>query len=134
MPQRTEKLRKLRKRVSESGARKSPDLVGSDLAEAGVLDQAVLNRHIETILEGASGDPSITPAMAQHLDAFLAALDQGDVPGAAEHVTAVLSMEFDDLRRAALLSLMVRMAGKRRFDPVAAYVLEKRAPLETKQA
>ena len=39
----------------------------------------------------------------------------------------------DDLRKAALLSLMVRLTGKRKFDPVAAYVLEKRATYVTSQ-
>jgi hypothetical protein len=32
----------------------------------------------------------------------------------------------DDLRKAALLSLMVRLAGKRKFDPIASYILQNR--------
>ena len=35
-------------------------------------------------------------------------------------------MELDDLRKAALLSLMVRLTGKRKFDPIAAYILQNR--------
>jgi hypothetical protein len=36
-------------------------------------------------------------------------------------------VELDDLRRAALLSLMIRLVGKKKFDAVAAYLLEKNA-------
>jgi hypothetical protein len=100
-------------------------LVGDHLTESGLLDRAVLNREIEIILDGAGG-ASLIPVLERHLEAFLAEILKGDVPGAAGHVTFLLSLELDDLRRAALLSLLVRLAGKRRFDPVASYVLENR--------
>ena len=64
--------------------------------------------------------------MEQDLDAFLGALQEGDVPRTAKHVCALLSLELDDLRKAALLSLMVRLAGKRKFDPIAGYILQNR--------
>jgi hypothetical protein len=51
-------------------------------------------------------------------------MNAGDVAATAKHVCDLLSLELDDLHRAALLSLMVRLAGKRKFDPVAAYILE----------
>jgi hypothetical protein len=37
----------------------------------------------------------------------------------------------DDLRKAALLSLMVRLVGKRKFDPIAAYILQNQKVLVT---
>ena len=46
------------------------------------------------------------------------------MPATAKHVCALLNLELDDLRRAALLSLMVRLAGKRKFDPIASYILQ----------
>jgi len=62
-------------------------------------------------------------------DAALDALRQGDVPATASHVCALLSLEMDDLRRAALLSLMVRLVGKRKFDPIASYILQNQQVL-----
>ncbi len=64
------------------------------------------------------------PRIEKSLEDFLLSLHDGDVPGAAQHVCALLALELDDLRRAALLSLMVRLAGKRKFDPIAAYILQ----------
>lgn len=52
---------------------------------------------------------------------------RGEVRQAAERLIADLSLDLDDLRKAALLSLIARLTGKQSFDPVAAYVLEKRA-------
>lgn len=51
--------------------------------------------------------------------------------GAATEVCELLSLEVNDLRRAAVLSLMVRLAGKRKFDPIASYILENRAARRT---
>ena len=94
------------------------------LTESGLLDHAVLNRQIAELLEGLSGDPLLVPRIEKSLDEFLESLRDGDVITAAQHVCALLALELDDLRRAALLSLMVRLAGKRKFDPVAAYILQ----------
>jgi hypothetical protein len=68
----------------------------------------------------------VPPRMVQALDAFLHAMRRGDVSRTANHVCSQLSMELDDLRKAALLWLMVRLAGKRKFDPIAAYILHNR--------
>jgi hypothetical protein len=125
MPSRTSNnIYLLRQRVVESSKRRSSQLVGSKLTESGLLDRAVLNRQIEEILEGLSEKPTLAPRMEQALDAFLSALKLGDVPVTARHVCALLSLELDDLRKAALLSLMVRLAGKRKFDPIASYILQ----------
>ncbi len=53
------------------------------------------------------------------------------MPQTAQHVCALLSLELDDLRKAALLSLMVRLAGKRKFDPIASYILQNQKVLVT---
>ena len=66
----------------------------------------------------------LVPRIEQSLEDFLRSLNEGDVTAAAQHVCALLALELDDLRRAALLSLMVRLAGKRKFDPIAAYILQ----------
>jgi hypothetical protein len=131
MPNRTSNIRLLRQRVIESSQRSSPHLVGSRLTEAGVLDRAVLNRQIEEILDGLSEKPVLAPQMERSLDAFLRALELGEVAETARHVCALLSLELDDLRKAALLSFMVRLAGKRKFDPIASYILQNREVLVT---
>jgi hypothetical protein len=124
MPTQTSNIRLLRQRVIESAKRPSPYLVGSKLREAGILDRAVLNRQIAEILDGLSEQAELARRMERSLEAFLKALRQEDRSRTARHVCALLSLELDDLRKAALLSLMVRLAGKRRFDPVAAYILQ----------
>jgi len=116
----------LRQRVVESSKRPSRQLVGSTLTESGVLDRAVLNRQIEEILDGVSEKPSLSPRLEQGLEDFLIAVREGDIAQAADHVGSLLKVELDDLRKAALLSLMVRLAGKRKFDPIAAYILQNR--------
>ena len=132
MPSRTSNnIYLLRQRVVESSKRSSSQLIGSKLTESGLLDRAVLNRQIEEILEGLSEKPALAPQMEQALDAFLSALKLGDVPATAKHVCALLSLELDDLRKAALLSLMVRLAGKRKFNPIASYILQNRKVLVT---
>jgi hypothetical protein len=134
MPSRTSNnIYLLRQRVVESSKRSSSQLVGSKLTESGVLDRAVLNRQIEEILDGLSEKPALAPQMEQALDAFLAALKQGDVPVTAQRVCTLLSLELDDLRKAALLSLMVRLAGKRKFDPIASYILQNRKVFVTRR-
>ena len=120
------KIHVLRQRIVESSKRPSPHLVGSKLTEAGVLDRAVLNRQIEEILDGLSDKPTLAPRLEQGLESFLLALRAGDISGAAGHVGDLLKIELDDLRKAALLSLMVRLAGKRKFDPIATYILQNR--------
>jgi len=91
---------------------------------SGVLDHAVLSQQLAEILDGLSGDPTLGPRLERFLDDFLRALQDSDIPGAAKHASALLSLELDDLRRAALLSLMVRLASKRKFDAIAAYILQ----------
>jgi len=127
---RTERIQKLRRRVADGGKRRSKNLVGNRLAESGLLDRAVLNQQIEAILQEAAGqeaagNTSAADQVEPALEALIGCAKRGEIPEAAKHVTAILSLEMDDLRRAALLSLMVRLVGRRRFDPVAAYVLEK---------
>ena len=126
MPKRIAKIDHLRQKVSESAQRRSPHLVGEELTESGVLDHAVLNRQIGEILEGLSVEANLAPRMEQCLEAFLQALTAGDVSPTAKHVCDLLRLELDDLRKAALLSLMVRLAGKRKFDPIASYILQNR--------
>ena len=124
MADRVGKIAQLQRKISASGKRKSAALVGDELGESGLLDHAVLNRQIAELLEGLSGDPLLVPRIEKSLDEFLDSLQAGEVAAAAQHVCALLALELDDLRRAALLSLMVRLAGKRKFDPVAAYILQ----------
>jgi len=126
MATRSGKIEHLQRKVTDSGKRKSASLVGEELTESGVLDHAVLNRQIAEILEGLSGhaDQTLAPLMEQSLEEFLRSVHAGDIPATAKHVCDLLSLELDELRRAALLSLMVRLAGKRKFDPIAAYILQ----------
>jgi len=131
MPNRANKIAQLQRKIKASGKRKSASLVGDELTESGLLDHAVLNRQIAELLEGLSGDPLLVPRIEKSLDDFLDTLQDGDVIAAAQHVCALLALELDDLRRAALLSLMVRLAGKRKFDPVAAYILQNQKVFAT---
>lgn len=126
MPPLSEKLQQLLRQVSESNRVGSESLVGEQLNEAGVLDRAVLNEQLTGILDGASRNPSLAEVMERHLAAFEEYIREDNIPRAAKEVCALLSQEVDDLRRAALLSLMVRLAGKRKFNPVASYILENR--------
>jgi len=126
MPSRTGNIHQIRQRVIESSKRGSPFLVGSELREAGVLDRAVLNRQIAEILDGVAGQADLAPRLERSVAAFLKALGGDDIGRTAKHVCALLKLELDDLRKAALLSLLVRLAGKRRFDPVAVYILQNR--------
>jgi hypothetical protein len=125
MPDRNAKIDRLRQRVADSAKRRSTHLVGRELNEAGVMDRAVLNRQIAEILDGLPAEPSVAALMERSLEAFLRSLHERDVAKPAGHVCAVLSLQLDDLRKAALLSLMVRLAGKRKFDPIASYILQK---------
>ena len=93
--------------------------------ESGRLDRAILNREIEEILREASLNPSSAAEMADQLDAFVECAKRGDIPAAADRVSALLSVELDDLRKAAMLSLLVRVSGRRQFEPIAVYLLEK---------
>jgi hypothetical protein len=129
MMNRTSKIHLLPQRVIERSKRGSPHPIVSKLTESGVLDRAVLNRQIEEILDGLAKKTSLAPRVEQYFDAALDALRQGDVPATARHVCDLLSLEMDDLRRAALLSLMVRLAGKRKFDPIACYILQNQKVL-----
>jgi hypothetical protein len=131
MPTRSSNIHVLRQRVIDSSKRSSPHLVGSKLTEAGVLDRSVLNREIAEILEGVSTQADLAPRLERSIEAFLKTLHAGDVSRTAKHVCVMLSVELDDLRKGALLSLMVRLAGKRKFDPIAAYILQNQKVLVT---
>jgi hypothetical protein len=120
-----ERIEKLRRDIGKSVPQKRASLVGDGLGESGRLDQAVLNHQIQEILQEASLDPALAAAMADQLDAFVECAHRGDVEGAAGHVSSLLSVELDDLRKAAILSLLVRVSGRRQFEPIAAYLLEK---------
>jgi len=135
MANRSGKIEHLQQKVTDSGKRKSASLVGEELTESGVLDHAVLNRQISEILEGLAGNPdqTLAPLLEQSLEDFLRSMHASDVPATAQHVCRLLSLELDDLRRAALLSLMVRLAGKRKFDPIAAYILQNQKVVVTGQ-
>src|SRR6266851_3426034 len=120
-----ERIEKLRREIGKSAKHKSVSLVGDRLGESGRLDRAVLDRQIQEILQEASLNPVRAATMADQLDAFVECAHRGDVPDAAGHVAALLSVELDDLRKAAILSLLARLSGRRQFEPIAAYLLEK---------
>ncbi len=69
MPSRTSNIYLLRQRVIESSKRSSPQLIGSNLTESGVLDRAALNHQIEEILDGLSEKPVLAPRLEQGLEA-----------------------------------------------------------------
>ncbi len=95
------------------------------------LDRTVLHREVAAIFEQAAGNFPALDKVEQQLETMATAGCRGDVQKAAEPVIALLGLDLDDLRKAALLSVMVRLIGKRRFDPVASYILEKRATYAT---
>ena len=105
-----------------------PNLVGSKVTEA--VDRTRLNRQIAEILEGVD-QTDLAPRLERSFEAFLKNLHADDVAKPAKHVCSLLSLELDDLRKAALLSLMVRLVGKRKFDPIAAYILQNQKVLVT---
>ena len=121
-----ERIEKLWREIGKSAKQKGAGLVGDGLGESGRLDHPVLNRQIQEILQEASLDRVVAAGMADQLEAFVACAYRGDVPSAAEHVSALLSVHLDDLRKAAILSLLVRISGRRQFEPIATYLLEKR--------
>ena len=134
MTRQSEKLLQLLRAVSENGKRESNSLVGEQMDESGLLDRAVLNRQLGFIVDRAAANPSLAQMIDDHLNAFQDFVRQGDVPASANEACALLGMEENELRRAALLSLMVRLVGKRKFDPVASYILENRAARSTGRA
>ena len=101
--------------------------------ESRLLDRTLLQREIEAIFDQGAGNFPPPEAVEDHLETLLRAGRSGEVPRAAESVIALLGLDLDDLRKAALLSLMVRLTGRRKFDAVASYVLEKRATYVTSQ-
>jgi len=108
-------------------------LFGSRPADAELLDRADLHREIEVIFREAVGNFPPREIIEDQLETLIRAGRRGEVQQAAERLISILSLNLDDLRKAALLSLMVRLTGKRKFDPVGAYVLEKRATYVTSQ-
>ena len=105
------------------------------LKDAGLIDRAILNQEIEAILiqeqSDRAGNLPPVELVQDYVEAAIRSARSGDVRPAAEQVIALLSLDLDDLRKAALLSLMVRWTGKGKFDPEAAYVLEKRTTYAT---
>lgn len=98
--------------------------------------KAALRQEIEAIFRDTSGEEASRnlPDLAmveQDMATLVRAARKGNVQQAADRVIALLSLDLNVLRKAALLSLMVRLMGKRRFDAVAAYVFEKRAAYAT---
>jgi hypothetical protein len=98
---------------------------------SGLLDRSALNREIEAILLEAPGNLPAAAIIEDHIVNLVRDARRDDVSRSAQHVIAVLSLDLDSLRKAALLSLMVRLTGKGKFDPVAVYVLEKRSTYVT---
>jgi len=94
---------------------------------------AALRPEIEAIFQEAAGNFPPREIIEDQIENLIRAARRGEVQQAAEPVVSLLSLNLDDLRKAALLSLMVRLTGKRKFDPVAAYVIEKRATYVTSQ-
>jgi hypothetical protein len=94
-------------------------------------DRTTLQRKIAEILEGLPENPTLARRIERSLEAFLHSLHLNDVALTARHVTALLSIDVDDLRKAALLSLLVRVAGKRKFDPIASYILQNQKVVVT---
>ena len=131
MPNRTDKIGHLRQKVAASAKHRSPHLLGNELSESGLLDHAVLNRQIHEILDELPEEAALALRMEQSLEDFLGAIAKDDISATANHVCALLSLELDELRKAALLSLMVRLAGKRKFDPIAHYILQNQQVFAT---
>lgn len=90
-----------------------------------------LRQEIEAIFQATSGNFPDVARVEQDMETLVNSSRRGEIKQAAECVIALLSLDLDVLQKAALLSLMVRAAGQRKFDPVAAYVLEKRAAYAT---
>lgn len=130
----TQRIEKLRRQVAQSGNENRQTLIGDRVSESGLLDRSILNREIDAILQEATVDPALASRMVGQIDSLVAHARAGDIPAAARYVTTLLSVNLDDLRKAALLSLLVRLAGKRRFDPIAAYILQKQKSHATGQA
>ena len=99
--------------------------------ESRSLDWTPLHRELAAIFEQAAGNFPGLDEVEQQLETLVRAGRRGEVREAAEPVIALLGLDLDDLRKAALLSVMVRLTGKRRFDPVAGYILGKRATYVT---
>ena len=87
---------------------------------------ASLLRQIGEVLEELPDKPALAGLIERSLHALGRRMAENDVSAAAAVVCALLSLELDDLRKAALLSLIVRWTGKRKFDPIASYILQNR--------
>ena len=129
----TQRIEKLRRQVGRSRNENRQTLIGDRISESGRLDRSILNREIDAILQEATVDPALASRMVGQMDSLLSHARAGDVPAAARYVTTLLSVDLDELRKAALLSLMVRLTGKRRFDPIAAYILQNQKTHATGQ-
>jgi hypothetical protein len=97
-----------------------------------VVDGAALKRQIAEILEGLPEAGILAPRVEKSLTAFLHSVQaQSEVARTAIQVCNLLRLELDDLRKAALLSMMVRLTGRRKFDPIAMYILQNQKVLVT---
>src|SRR5665213_922349 len=104
MPNRTSNIHLLPQRVTERSQPGSASFTRSNPTESGATDRTALNRQIQKILDGLSEKPSLAPRVEQDFDAVRETLRKGDVPATAKHVCALISLEMDELRKAALLS------------------------------
>jgi len=106
-----------------------------NLNDGGFVDRAMLNQQIEAILFtepcDAAGNIQARELVEESVEILIRSGRRGEVRLAAECVIELLSLDLDDLRKAALLSLIVRLTGNQKFDRVATYVLEKRASYVT---
>jgi hypothetical protein len=96
-----------------------------------LLDRDALNQEIDAIFHDVPGHLPPREAIEQDIETLVSAGRRGEVQRAAERVINLLSLDLDVLRKAALLSLLVRLTGKRNFDSVANHVLEKRTTYVT---
>jgi len=97
------------------------------LNDAEPLDRTALHQEVKAILQDASGNFPAREIIEDHIETVIRAARRNEVRLAGERVIILLSFDLDDLVKAALLSLLLRGIGQRKFDPVATYVLEKRS-------
>lgn len=95
--------------------------------ETQLAERTALEQEIEAILGDSSDDLPAREVVTDQVETLVLAGRRGEVRTAGERVIALLSLDLDDLRKAALLSLLVRWIGRQKFDPIAVYVLEKRS-------
>jgi hypothetical protein len=122
----TERIERSRKYASgrADGKLGLTSLTGA--ARQNAIDRPILSQEIEAILQDAAGNFPAPEEVVGHMEILVQAARRDEVRTAAEQAITILSLDLDDLRRAALLSLMVRCIGRQRFDSVATYVFKDR--------